>query len=152
MYHFYQIEVYAAGQDKICAKFSIGHLVFSYLQSTKHQVSSLRGSRLSSKVAGIFAIFSIQFILLRSKFLSSDSIPRRFLSSSSLILRIRRFHLVIVNIARTQLLKRTLRLLRSPEDSAQMIHSPTDGRSPSFEYCANKQQANEATSVEFFWD
>ena len=36
MYHQYQIEVYAAGQDKMCVKFSIGHLVASFLRSTKH--------------------------------------------------------------------------------------------------------------------
>ena len=34
----YQIEVYAVGQDKMCVEFSIGYLVVSYLQSTKHQV------------------------------------------------------------------------------------------------------------------
>ena len=38
MYHLYQIEVYAVDQDKICVKISIGHLVVSYLQSTKQQV------------------------------------------------------------------------------------------------------------------
>ena len=38
MYHLNQIKVYAAGQDKICVKSSIGHLVFSYLESTKLQV------------------------------------------------------------------------------------------------------------------
>ena len=77
MYRLFQIEVYAAGQYKICAKFSIGHLAVSY--PPKHQAprSSLHVSRLSVKVADIFATFSIQFI--QSKISSSDdSILRRF--------------------------------------------------------------------------
>ena len=104
-------------------------MVTWFLLPPKHQApSSLRGSRLSSKIAGIFASFSIQSIHLRSKISPSDSIPRLFLISSSLILRIRRSRLVILDIAQTQLLKRTLRLWRWPADSVHESSQPNNER------------------------
>ena len=118
MYHWDQIEVSAAGQDKICVKFSIGYLAFYYLQSIKNQVVYVAvGCRI--KLRTFLQIVSIEFIRRRSTISSSDLIPRRFISSLSLILRIRRSHLVILDIAQAHLLKRTLRSLRWPAVGAQ---------------------------------
>ena len=80
--------------------------------------SRLRGSQLLSRVAGIFATFSIQFMRLWSKISLSDLIPRCFLSSLSIILWLCRSRLVILDIAQNYLLKRTLRFWHRPAVSA----------------------------------